>query len=94
MIKHNEKEYIYTYLHHFAGQQKLTQHCKLTILHKNSVSFLFSVSFFCFLLFYTFIKIFKKLFRLLKNIFQSGGYKLFQCDFNWYLTGGEAECIE
>ena len=50
--------------------------------------------FFCFLLFYTFIKIFKKLFRLLKNIFQSGGYKLFQCDFNWYLTGGEAECLE
>ena len=41
-----------------------------------------------------FINIFKKLFRLLKNIFQSGGYKLLQCDFNWYFTGGEAECLE
>ena len=38
VINHNGKEYekeyiyIYIYLHHFAVQQKLTQHCKSTIL--------------------------------------------------------------
>ena len=36
LINHNEKEYekeyICAYLNHFAVQQKLTQHCKSTIL--------------------------------------------------------------
>ena len=33
MGKESEKEWIYVYVHvHFAAQQKLTQHCKSTIL--------------------------------------------------------------
>ena len=36
MINHNreeyEKEYTYVQLNHFAVQQKLTQHCKSTVL--------------------------------------------------------------
>ena len=37
VINHDGKEYICIYLNHFAVQQKLTQHCKSTILQKNKL---------------------------------------------------------
>ena len=37
VIKHNGKEYIYVQLNHFAVHQKLTQHCKSTILQLQKI---------------------------------------------------------